>query len=381
MEAFAKVPRNSQGDEATSPSPTTLQATTVRDGGGRERNLTENEIIVIKSLLATSPESGEDRIRRSGLPRSTYRDAKRRIYASGILEDRYVPSPAATGFNRVYFFVARPFTDQFLEASRRLSELSGTVVCWTGPQVLFGVIFSQSGAISGSLVERARRAEFGIPGALIDVAPNPANIPVYFDFEGAWVHFTSSNGSVGYPRAIPHVRNPDDEPRFLQTREASMLRQLLLRPILGEGRRREPHLFGPAALPQSLQRWLDKGLVDWRVLLSLENPAAYRGISVSELLFVWGTLRERRSLQSFTNELTEEAGVFPFLAVGDGTRVLIASLATGRFQTSDQIRAVTTRFPVTPILSRNLNRIESIRQPLAQLKVVVNHRYDRLVPA
>jgi hypothetical protein len=90
----------------------------------RERNLTENEAVVIKSLLAGSTESGEDRIRDSGLPRSTYRDAKRRIYASGILADRYVPSAVAVSSLRATFLVARPYSNKILGISSRFWSTS-----------------------------------------------------------------------------------------------------------------------------------------------------------------------------------------------------------------------------------------------------------------
>jgi hypothetical protein len=346
----------------------------------RERSLTENEAIVIKSLLAGSSESGEDRIRESGLPRSTYRDAKRRIYASGILEDRYIPSAVAVGASKISFLVARPFTDRVLEAARALSEVPGTVLCWTSPQILFGVTFFQSEIASRTLIKAVQSGAFGAVVVSMEVDPAPAQIPVYFDFEGAWGHLAGLTGNSRYPRAIPHPRASSLENPVLHRPESSSLRQLLLRPLVGDGRRHEPHLFGPAALPRHQQRWIAQGLVDWRVLLSPQNPPAYRGASVAELMFVRGDLRPGCGPRSLLSELTEVCGVYPFLLVSDGVQVLLGSLATGRFGTSSDSHSVTTRAPVMSTLTVHIDNIECVRQPLSALRADVDHRYDRLAP-
>jgi hypothetical protein len=345
----------------------------------RERNLTKNEAVVIKSLLSGSAGSGEDRIRKSGLARSTYRDAKRRMYASGIVEDRYIPSGAAAGAFRVSFLIARPYTNKAMQASQVLSGVPGTVVCWASPQLLFGVAFSLNETIYQSLHRQIQQGAFGTVVLCMEVDPDPRRIPVYFDYEGAWGHFTGLSGSARYPRAIPHSSGSPIGPPLMRTRDATSFRQLLQRPLTGEGRRHEPHLFGPAALPRLQQRWLGQGLVDWRVLLSPQNPPSYRGVSVSELLFVLGVLRNRKGLAALLSDLTETCGAYPFLLASDGNQVLLSSLATGRTNATDGPLMAPPRAPVTPVLSSHLDNIDCIRQPLSLLQIVVNHRYDRLV--
>jgi len=67
-----------------------------------------------------------------------------------------------------------------------------------------------------------------------------------------------------------------------------------------------------------------------------------------------------------------QARVAPFLYVDDNRRVFVAFLSPAPPWVTDG------RTPVTVVLKRHLRDIEIVREPIAAINPLVNHRYDRL---
>jgi hypothetical protein len=76
--------------------------------------------------------------------------------------------------------------------------------------------------------------------------------------------------------------------------------------------------------------------------------------------------------------LTEECRVYPFLYVLDSDRVMIGAL--GRSGTGPASPSEGRR-PVLGTLQESLEGIELIQVPAPSIRTVVDHRYDRLLPA
>ena len=340
--------------------------------------LTENAVRVAASMFASLPTSGEDRMRTSGLARSSYRVAKRRLYDEGVLEDRYVPSPSAVGVLVATFLVVRPFTDRIPQVARALAKSTGAVVVLAGSQVVAATLFHQSPRDRETLKGRLNGGELG--SVIIDVATNPdrAQVPVYYDFEGLWSNFADLPGTVQYPRPLPVAAESPAHLLRSSEKMAGPMGELLCRPFGGRDTGRPKHLVGPDGLPRSQRRLLRRGLAEWRVMLNLSACPSYRGRSISHLILTRGALKVEGGLPALFSTMTAESRVAPFLLASDGNGVLIGTLGTGLDSPPGLAGSGGASRTVLPVLARHLDGIEVVREPLASLNVLLWHQYDRL---
>ena len=351
--------------------------------GSRERRLTEAEARVISVSLA-NPAAGErERLRLSGLPRSTYHAARRRAYAEGWLQDRYVPAPGLFGYPEITVAVARPFADAAGVLRERWSTEPGGVLLWSGPQFALGMFLHPHRAAREAATARLADPELTGAATLLHPPATPEGFPVFFDFEGAWAHLIGQEGIRGYPTPIPSVPEGDGpglgpvwNPR---TRWAA--RELLRRPFLTAGWARPGHLVGPFGLPLAQQRLIGSGWLRHRVLLRAGAVPPYRGRSLDRLLLLLGTLTEAEAAERLFQRLTHEAPAYPFLFVRDGSRLLLGLLGAPRSAAAPALPAgPVRRTPLTEILQGSLRAIESFEAPLAQIRPVLDFRYDRIEP-
>lgn len=341
------------------------------------RNLTRNEVRVVQTILGSPPLAPEeDRIRHSGLPRSTYQAIRQRLYGRGILEDRFVPSAPACGVQKVSFLLVRPFADKTAQVTELLCALPGAAVVWEGMHSVFGVVFRREGenreAVAGTL---RSVAELGTTVIHVPCDPLSTHIPVYFDYEGGWNHFIGVEGTARYPRGFP-VRPP---PRLSWTRSsrgvASTAEALVKRPFAEGDSCRLPHLVTPSSLPRSQRRLLAEGFVEWRAFLSPGKVPRYNGSEIGDLIFLAGRLREPSAHGVLLRQLAG-ADVNPFLLASDGSRVLLGMLGIGlRGGTVPRRR---TGVSVLGLLNDHLDEIEMARDPFLQVSEVRSHRYERL---
>jgi hypothetical protein len=343
------------------------------------RNLTRNEVLVIRSILAGSLDCEEDRIRASGIPRSTYHLAKMRIYSNGLLEDRYVPSPQAVDAHSVSLLLTRPFTDARASSVDALCNIEGTVLAWSGIQSILGVVFhpSEKDAIEFRALTGAGE-RLGKTISHVEIPSSQFGVPVYFDYEGAWNHFAGLEGSMRYPRALPH-HSPEGTSTFqIGARQRSKIDSILRRPFDEGIWRRPSHLLGPTTLARSQFKMVESGIVEWRTFLCVKNLLPYDGQAITNISIVSGQLDRGGSLLELFQDLTEVCGVYPFLLASDGRSTLVGILAGSPNASYAGSGPRGPRTAVFPVVNQHLSGIEVVREPISNIIVHRDHRYDLL---
>jgi hypothetical protein len=338
--------------------------------------LTKGEATVLLSLLGADwSETERSRIRASRIPRSTYQEAKRRLYQEGYLKNRFVPDPHALGMQGIRFRVARPFVDEMASVAKALADDPHTVTLWVGQAAVF--VVQLVAAVKGS--PRARdSAESTISGTVVDLtAARPAEeIPIFFDAEGAWARVAGAPGPRGYPRGVPCPPGRGEEDHAnLTPRTAVALRELLARPFDEAIAARNVALVAAPFLPRSQRQVLAQGWATWRVLPSLSKRLAYEGRELRQLILVTGNLRPGLSLHDLASFLVRKTGASPFLAATDGPRVILAS-----FGGTGARGGPSPGVSVLGSLRAALNDLQVVREDLATLETTVDLRFDRLPP-
>lgn len=331
---------------------------------------------MVGSLLGSTPGTVQQRVRSSGLSDSSYRLAQKRLYDSGLVEDRYLPVPSALGFHRVSFVLVRPFTDRIPETAQLLTSEPGAVVVLSGTQVVLGTVFHASEDGADDLRGRLSSGPTGSLLSFLSLDPREPQVPVYYDFEGAWGHFAGLRGTTRYPRPLSVGPRPSRWTRGASLLDSTAALRLLERPFPELNGGRLPHLAGPATLPRSQRRLMERGLVEWRVMVRPGATPEYGGRGITHLILTRGTLRTPEALPDLFSLLTGTCRVFPFLVASDGHEVLIGSLGTGL-----DVGAQPRRRAVLPVISRHLGNLEVIREPMSSVKTPLWHRYERLVSA
>lgn len=328
---------------------------------------------MVSSLLGASLESEESRIRETQVPRTTYREAKRRLFEAGLLRDRYLPHPDILGVQRVTLLVTRPRSDEKARVVKSLCEIPGAISVWSGAQLAFAVVFHRSVESGASFLSSIQAESFGSPLTSIQFDPREEHFPVFFDFEGAWNHLCNRPGTTRYPRPLLGA-----SPLRARARRAERTRtiasELMGRPFSTRAPGLGAHLLGPAALPRSERRLLRDGAMDWRVVLQLDRHLAYRGRDVSSAIFILGRLREGRTLPALFQDLAGACGVSPILLAENARQVVMVGLGTGDGATPRAATASPPRRTVRSTLRENFETFDSIREPVSALQI---HRFLR----
>jgi hypothetical protein len=343
------------------------------------RSLTDNEARVIAALLASELESERTRLRRIGVPRSTYHSARRRAYEEGWLRDRYIPDPSRFDWPVATIAVARPYIDRGQALESNWTDIPGNVVAWFSPQVAFGVFFHRSAEDASSATQQWEKLQLASRIFSVSLSVAEPSVPAYFDFEGLWGHLADEAGARSYPNGIGgrepgELANsgPTDHQRWAAG-------ELVRRPfVVGASGRASP-LSSPLGLPFSQRRLLASGWVRYRVLLDPLKVPPFRGRTANDVVFVTGTLQPSATPQQLFQVLTRECRVFPFLFATDGHKLLLGALG-GKGEPAIEGAAVTRR-PVMPSLQESLGGIELFSDSAERFRTLVDHRYDRLFPA
>jgi hypothetical protein len=345
------------------------------------RILTDNEARVAWSILSGGLTSEEDRMRDSGIPRSTYRYAKHRLYSEGLLEDRFVPSPDAIGVPRVSFVLSRPAAEEAGSVADTLSKTPGIVEAWSGTQTSFAVVFHRSIEAGEAFQRKAAEGKLGNPLAIVTVDAEGqrgavAQVPVYFDFEGAWARYCSFAATKRYPCPLPPPNNGGSDHVNSQREVPSSVASLLTRHFS-----RPSHLIGPGSIPRSQRRSLQQGKVEWRVFLGMTRlpTLKYRGLRFQDLVFVTGRPREDDGMANLLPDLLANCNIRPFLLAGDSNYVLMATFGIGLGSVKEAPADVRPRQSVINTMASHLKQIEITREPLVSLRMDVAHRYDLLL--
>jgi hypothetical protein len=341
------------------------------------RELTQAEARVIAGLLGSSGATERDRLRRIAVPRSTYHAARRRAYVEGWLRDRYLPQPERLGFPVALVVVARPFVDRGPGLLDRWSAVPSSVYVAAGTELVLGVFLERNSA------EAERRSTELLDGnaaswhRAIAADLHGPSVPVYFDYEGLWSHLAEIEGTVAYPRGLGGTA-ASEEAAPLTPHQLWAAGELLRRPFAAEREGKGGHLVGPLGLPFSQQRMIAQGTVSHRVFLDPARLPSFHGHAADQLVVVSGSWKRGARPEGLFRTLTQECRVFPFLYVLDGSRAILGALGGSG---PAPVLATAPRRPVLPTLQESLEGIEVTQVPVASLRTLVDHRYDRLLPA
>ncbi len=349
------------------------------------RFLTEAEGRIIAVLLGASPSTERERLRRAGVPRSTYHAARRRAYGEGWLQDRYVPDPARLGYPWASVVLLRPFADRIDGARRRWSADPTNVLSWWSPQLALGVFLhrtpKEAERLAGSLAEEK------VASALTIFTPHltEAEVPVFFDYEGIWSHLADLPGTTTYPNGLGgNFPGADGAPPSPTGHQTWAIGELVRRPFGRGSEGRAGHLVGPFGLPLSQQKMLRDGWVTHRVFLYPSRLPPYQGRIADQVVFVTGTLRDSARPEELFATLTRECRVFPFLFVVHGGRLLLGALGRTPGPVPANVTtptAETLRRAVMPTLQDALEGIDVTQDLASQLRTDVDMRFDRLLTA
>jgi hypothetical protein len=190
---------------------------------------------------------------------------------------------------------------------------------------------------------------------------------VYFDFEGAWVRRVGIGPPHTYPQGLPAPRAGAPPP----TR--GDLDSLLSRPF---GPRDDEGFilkYSAVHLPRRERRLLRDGWIGHRTFPDLANIPTFHDERDALLVFVSGRFREGRTLPDLYQRLRTDGDLSPVLAVANGQDALVALLAPApRSQVPRPIS-------VLGIFHQSLHDIEIVREPIATLFPILDHRYERLL--
>lgn len=346
-------------------------------GRDRMRELTDSEARVISALLADVPEGERDRLRRIGVPRSTYHAARRRAFGERWVSDRYLPEPAVFGRPWLSIVVGRPFADGAGEFGARLANDPTSVVVWTSPQLALAVGFGATPAESKRLLSAGGGERLLSSSWSLTVDLRAELVPAFFDFEGIWSHLAGVAYCAAYPRGLGSADGTEGVPRDVR-RHAWAARDLVQRPFKAEEDGRREHLIGTFGLPWSQRRLLETGAVRHRVFLDPARLPPFQGRHADQVVVVAGRWKTERPPSGLFRTLTEESRVFPFLFAADRERVLVGALGQGVGASSPAPTETTARRSPMSTLRSWLEGIELVQESAAALTVHVDHRYDRL---
>jgi hypothetical protein len=340
------------------------------------RGLTDNEALVVRRILGAGSESEENRVRMSGMPRTSYKEARSRVYALGILEDRYVPNPALLSIPTISFLVTHPAPGATVEAARLICNMKGAVVVWAGMEFVFGVLFQRSAAERSKIRKTVESMSIlGEIRCIVSADTSQDSIPVYFDFEGAWSRITGSGSMQKYPRHLP--TGGDAERTWPSARHvAPMVEELLRKPIEDSARNRPPHLLGPSLLPRNYRRLIDRGLVEWRTFLGVGRPIVYKGWKLSEVVIIYGRLKDDTGLYPLFQDLVTKCQVYPFLLAAGGGEMIMGNFAVEPVTNAENSGLRSSSQNVTRTISNHLESFRYVRESTESLSVLHSHRYD-----
>lgn len=298
----------------------------------------------------------------SGLSRSTYHAIRTRVERQGWLQECFVPDPAALGFNRMSVLLGSTFAERRTQAVEAVAREPHVTNLWLLPQAVFAVAFHRDEEEAAAFAERNRRPEWYARAHLVQGGVTREEVPIYFDFEGAWSHLIGNGSLVAYPVPVPRssLHRPPS------TRESAILRETVRLTSFRRG------LIG---LPRRTRRVIEQEWVGVRTFLRPWNLPEFEGRMADQIVFLVGRSRGR-PLPEFLSALTGEARVFPFLLVDGGGTILLAMIGQSRPIPSS---ASGRHRGVMEVLGEYLTEIETLATPSSGVTPQLEHRYASLV--
>jgi hypothetical protein len=345
------------------------------------RPLTPAETRVVGALLDPLAESDRARIRGTGIPPRTFEAAASRLLGEGLVYDRYLPNPARFGLPTVVFALVRPYLDHADALAQRWLAHPTNALLWSTPDWCFGVFFLAEGVWDPRTAAEIAPPESSSRGFLLRADSRDPQVPIYFDFEGAWAALNGGLVSDSYPRPMPGgaavgTEVPGATPSGSERRVG---RSLTARPLAvdrtSDTRRRRSERF----LSRSERRALSSGLLEHRVFLSVGELPPARDGQATGVALLHGRLREFQTPEGLLARLRGRAGLAPFLYATDERSVLIGALSRTAGPPDRIGPSAPARGVVGDVLREHLEAIEVVRAAPGALSALRDHEYARLI--
>ena len=313
-----------------------------------------------------------------GLPLRTYQDIRLRAYLGEWVVDRYIPDLSVMGVPDVTVALAQPHMDEILSMREAWMRDPSTVLAWGVPGGLLGVfVHSESRWKAPLPAGQPEPGESTSQERMFSVTINTRSsaIPAYFDFEGLWSQVTNLSEVPEYPRSL--LSSTTNQARPLRSLRDS-LSELAKRPFQPGQEDSTLVKTLPYFLPRSQQRALANGLATRRVFLDPVRLPELRDCALKDIVMVYGNLQTGHLPESLFRTLRDQCQVHPFLFVTDGFRTLVGTVSV-QYRFTDRRVPLGRRRSVMGTLLSFLTDVRVEHCPLREVKVLVNHRYDRLV--
>jgi hypothetical protein len=339
------------------------------------REISHSEAIAVADLLAGAHPHG-GRPLHGSLPRRTRQAIRQRLVAREVIKERYLPDPAVLGRPLVTFALAQPFAEKRVEAVRTWRSLDSAVDVWSGQNALFAIFF-----LAGSQELDILRAQLDKPQLhqnlyFLNCDSGEPSVPVFLDYEAAWVQITGLDGTLAYPRPLPSSSMAyDNRTVSFPSADREAIRSLVLQtPEVGSESGPVSWMRGPTSGMRE-RRLLRRGIVEFRSFLDPLECSRWASNFPDAVVFVRGTLIGGTSPEVLFRALVEECGVSPFLFATDGKAVLFCCLSDHRGVSREPLSS--RRASTLQVMQRFLQQIVVARELLESLTAVVDHRYDR----
>lgn len=321
---------------------------------------------MVRELLIDRLASDRVKSAAAGVPRSTFQLVRSHAFSQGWLLRRYVPSPSAVGVIGIRVEVVQPFAEWRNELFSRMVSRPDVVVLWDSPSSLLSVSFDRVAEPDDS--PESGRAEWSRRWS-ISAKPASNEVPVYFDYEGAWSRVALDEPPRAYPRGLPPPGGPLG--RRMRIRMADVA-ELVRRPLSDVDSKMGSRWGLTRGLPRHLQRVIDQGLVIPRTFPNFARMPMPPGRSLVGLVLASGLWETREGRDRLLTSLMVRSQATPFLCALDQSRLILGLLAPAPPNLAGH------REPIARVLSEELRQVEVIREPIQSIVTPIDHRYDRL---
>jgi hypothetical protein len=133
--------------------------------------------------------------------------------------------------------------------------------------------------------------------------------------------------------------------------------------------------MGPSGFPRSWRKLIAQDWVSWRTFPDFARLPPYKEHALARIALLHGELVPGADPVGLFKNLVEECRVFPFLYAVDGRHFLMGAMGTAdaALNPNDKKR------PVLTTLEEYLTGISATSCDVQRMRVVVNHRYERLL--
>ncbi|MGA8536182.1 MAG: hypothetical protein WB789_02180 [Thermoplasmata archaeon] len=272
--------------------------------------------------------------------------------------------------------LAHPYAEHFQSVVQEWRRTDGSVLLWRGGTSMLGVfVRSPSNPTLKQDLESAGLQRFSRI-RVVETDLRESEIPVYFDFEGAWSRVVGEVGPVAYPHALPDPLGSASRTRHASLTDLRLMEALARTNDQVDNLTANDAAFGGGVGRDEISRAVEGQLVSRRAFLHLETLPSYRAWTLRQVALFTGRLRPSADSRALLQSMIGEIGMTPFLFVSDGVDVLCGLLSPTPPVQRPGVRSQNTR-PVGT-LQKFLSEIHITREPIEDLSALADQDFGHV---